>query len=114
QALSDAYNTAAGNWAAPEHSPGGAAVVIDVNSGAVLALASYPTFDPGVFNGGDTPIFQVGDYIAALRNSPASPFSNRATQEQYSPGSVFKLITIAAAVEEDMYPLDETFDCTME
>ncbi len=115
QALSDAYNAAANNWASPQHSPGGAAVVIDVNTGAILALASYPTFDPGIFNGNDTPIFQVGNYIADLHNSPASPFSNRATQEQYSPGSTFKIVTLAAAAEEgsDIFNPADLFDCTM-
>ncbi|MFN8448144.1 MAG: penicillin-binding transpeptidase domain-containing protein [Anaerolineae bacterium] len=114
QALSDAYNAASGNWASPEHSPGGAAVVIDVNTGAVLALASYPTFDPGIFNGNDTPIFQVGDYIARLRNDPRSPFTNRATQEQYFPGSTFKIVTLAATAEEGVFKPDQTFDCLME
>ena len=113
QALSDAYNAAAGNWASPEHSPGGGAVVIDVNTGAVLALASYPTFDPGIFNG-DTSIFQVGDYIARLRNDPRSPFTNRATQEQYFPGSTFKIVTLAATAEEGIFRPDQTFDCPME
>ena len=114
QALSDAYNAAANNWASPQHSPGGAAVVIDVNTGAILALASYPTFDPGIFNA-DTPIFQVGNYIADLHNSAASPFSNRATQEQYSPGSTFKIVTLAAAAEEgsDIFDPSSMFDCTM-
>lgn len=113
QALSDAYNAAAGNWASTEHSPGGAAVVIDVNTGAVLSLASYPTFDPGIFNS-DTSIFQVGDYIARLRNDPRSPFTNRATQEQYFPGSTFKIVTLAATAEEGVFEPDETFDCQME
>ncbi len=115
QALSDAYNAAANNWASPEHSPGGAAVVIDVNTGAILALASYPTFDPGIFNGDDTTIFQVGNYIADLHNSPASPFSNRATQEQYSPGSTFKIVTLAAAAEEgsDIFDPSTMFPCDM-
>ncbi len=113
QALADAYNAAANNWASAQHSPGGAAVVIDVHTGAILALASYPTFDPGIFNGNDTPIFQVGNYIAQLHNSPDSPFSNRATQEQYSPGSTFKIITLAAAAQENVFSADQMFDCTM-
>ncbi len=113
QALSDAYNAAANNWASPSHSPGGAAVVIDVHTGAVLALASYPTFDPGIFNT-DTPIFQVGQYITDLRNDPRSPFTNRATQEQYSPGSTFKIVTLSATAEEGVFKADQSFDCEME
>lgn len=113
QALSDAYNAASGNWAAPAHSPGGAAVVIDVNTGAILALASYPTFDPGIFNP-DTPIFEVGQYISSLLNASNSPFSNRATQEQYSPGSTFKIITLAATAQEGIFKPGDLFDCVME
>ena len=113
QALSDAYNAASGGWAAPEHSPGAGAVVIDVHTGAILALASYPTFDPGIFSP-DTPIFEVGNYIASLKNDPRSPFTNRATQEQYSPGSTFKLVTLAATAQEGIFKPDQLFDCEME
>ncbi len=113
QALSDAYNAASGNWAAPEHSPGGAAVVIDVNTGAILALASYPTFDPGIFNP-DTPIFEVGQYISSLLSAANSPFSNRATQEQYSPGSTFKIVTLAATAQEGIFKPGDMFECVME
>ncbi len=113
QALSDAYNAASGGWASPQHSPGAGAVVIDVHTGAILALASYPSFDPGIFNP-DTPIFQVGNYIAALKNDPRSPFTNRATQEQYSPGSTFKIVTLAATAQEGIWKPDQLFDCEME
>ena len=62
--------------------------MIDIHTGAILALASYPTFDPGIFNP-DTPIFEVGSYIAQLHSGENNAFTNRATQEQYSPGSTF-------------------------
>lgn len=114
QALSDAYNTAAGNWAGSDHSPGGGVVVMDVNSGAVLAMASYPTFDPGIFDLNNTPIFEVGNYIAALQSDTRRPFFNRVTQEQYAPGSVFKIVTLAATAEEGLFSPDELFDCSME
>jgi penicillin-binding protein 2 len=113
QALSDAYNAASGNWAGPEHSPGGAAVVIDVNTGAVLALASYPTFDPGIFNP-DTSMWEVGQYISSLLTDSRSPFTNRATQEQYSPGSTFKIVTLAATAQEGIFKPGDLFDCQME
>ena len=113
QALSDAYNTASGNWAAPNHSPGGGAVVIDIHSGAILALASYPTFDPGVFNP-DTPLFEAGQYIANLQTDPSAPFSNKAVQEQYSPGSTFKIVTLSATAQEGIFKPGEMFDCQME
>ncbi|MCK6579600.1 MAG: hypothetical protein L6Q98_16015 [Anaerolineae bacterium] len=113
QALSDAYNYAGGNWAAREHSPGGGLVAIDVNTGAILAFASYPSFDPGIFNP-DTPIFFVGDYISALRNDARNIFAARPSQEQYSPGSTFKIVTLAAAAEEQLMQPDALFDCGME
>ena len=113
QALSDAYNAASGNWANPAHSPGGGAVVIDIHSGALLALASYPTFDPGIFNP-DTSIFEAGKYVSSLLNDPTEPFKNKATQEQYSPGSTFKIITLAATAQEGIFKPDQIFDCTME
>lgn len=62
---------------------GGAAVVEDVNSGEVLALASYPTFDPSTF---------FEDYNFLL-NDETKPLFNRATNGTYSPGSTFKMVT---------------------
>ena len=113
QALSDAYNTASGNWGAPEHSPGGGVVVMDVNTGAILAMASYPTFDPGIFNE-DTPMFEVGNDIASLSTDPRRPFFNRTTQEQYAPGSTFKIVTLAATAQEGVFKPGEIFNCARE
>ena len=113
QALSDAYNEAAGNWASSEHSTGAGAIVLDVDSGAVLALASYPTFDPGIFHP-DTEMWLVGNYITSLNGDPRRPFINRVIQEQYPPGSVFKIVTLAAAAEERLFRPDQIFDCAME
>jgi penicillin-binding protein 2 len=113
QALSDAYNEAAGNWAAPEHSPGGAVIALDIDTGAVLALASYPTFDPGIFNP-DTPLFLVGNYIQSLRTDTRRPFINRVVQEQYPPGSTFKIVTLSAAVEERLFRPNDVFYCPRE
>ncbi len=67
----------------------GAAVVVDVNSGEILALASYPDFDPARFN---------ADYTA-LYNDPAKPMLNRAINGLYEPGSTFKMVTAAAAMQ---------------
>lgn len=111
QAFADAYNTAAPNWGG--RSPGGGAVVIDIDTGAILALASWPTFDPGIFVP-DTPIIQVGQYIASLGTDDRQPFFNRATQGQYAPGSTFKIITLAAAAAERLMRPDEIFTCNME
>lgn len=113
QALADAYNYAENNWANRAHSTGGGLVVLDVDTGAVLALASYPTFDPGIFNP-DTGVWLVGDYILQLGQDTRQPFLNRVTQQQYPPGSVYKIITTAAAAAEGVFGLDEIFYCGRE
>jgi penicillin-binding protein 2 len=111
RALFDAYSYAVPNWAS--RSPGAAAVVLDVNSGAVLALASYPTFDPGIFNP-DSYHPAIGDVIASLTADPRQPMFNRAVQGQYAPGSVFKIVTTAAAAAENLIGPDELFNCELE
>ncbi|MGQ9908949.1 MAG: penicillin-binding transpeptidase domain-containing protein [Candidatus Flexifilum sp.] len=113
QALADAYNYAENNWANRAHSTGGGLVVLDVDTGAVLALASYPTFDPGIFNP-DTGVWLVGDYILQLGRDPRQPFLNRVTQQQYPPGSTYKIITTAAAAAEGVFNPNETFYCGRE
>jgi penicillin-binding protein 2 len=110
QAMADAYNYAAPNWAG--RSGGGGAIVLEVDSGAVLAMVSYPSYDPGIFNP-DTPFFLVGDYILSLQSSPRRPFFNRVIQEQYPPGSTFKIITTAAALAENIVRPDENFYCDL-
>lgn len=111
QAIHDAYMFAEINWAS--RSPGAAAVIIDVNTGAILALASYPTFDPGLFSP-NTPFPFPGAYIAELLNDPNGAFFNRATQGQYSPGSVFKIVTTAAVAEENLMDPTEQFYCGLQ
>jgi penicillin-binding protein 2 len=72
---------------------GGAAVVLNPNNGQVLAMASYPSFDPNEFVGG----ISEANY-QALRNNPSDPLINRAIQSAVSPGSTFKIVTSAAAL----------------
>lgn len=110
QALADAYNYAEGNWANREHSTGGGVVVLDVHTGAVLALASYPMFDPGIFNP-DTPIFNVGEYTISLEQDVRQPYLNRVIQNSYAPGSTFKIVTTAAAADTGVQSPDEIFYC---
>ena len=69
---------------------GGAAVVIEVGTGEVLAMASYPTYDLETFN---------QDYEELVKDERL-PMFNRATQGVYAPGSTFKLCTSVAALEE--------------
>ncbi|RMF87431.1 MAG: penicillin-binding protein 2, partial [Nitrospirae bacterium] len=75
----------------------GAVVALDPRSGAVLALASHPTFDPNLFAAG-----LGGEQWRRLRRDPTVPLMDRAIQGQYPPGSVFKLVLAAAALEEDL------------
>ena len=69
---------------------GGAAAVIQVGTGEVLAMASYPTYDLETFN---------QDYDELVKDERL-PMFNRATQGGYAPGSTFKLCTSVAALEE--------------
>lgn len=73
----------------------GTIVAIDVNSGAILALASTPAFDPNVFARGIK-----GNEWNALINDRLRPLSNRATQGQFPPGSTFKIVMFIAGLEE--------------
>ncbi|HLN85265.1 MAG TPA: penicillin-binding protein 2 [Candidatus Limnocylindrales bacterium] len=73
----------------------GTIVAIDVHSGAILALASTPAFDPNVFARGIK-----GDEWNALLNDKLRPLSNRATQGQFPPGSTFKIVMAIAGLEE--------------
>lgn len=72
----------------------GAAVVIDVNSGDVLAMVSHPGFDPGEFERG-IPSATWQALTADVRN----PLVNKAVAGQYSPGSTFKMMVALAALE---------------
>jgi penicillin-binding protein 2 len=68
----------------------GAVVAVDVKTGEVLAMASYPTYDINTFN----------ENYSNLLNDAARPLYNRATSGSYSPGSTFKMLVAAAAMEE--------------
>lgn len=109
RALVSAFNYAENNWAAPGISPGAGAVVIDVKTGAILALASYPFFDPNIFNP-DSPIENRGVAVSEVYGDTRSPLRNRAVQEQYFPGSTFKIITLSATLSEKVMP-EPTFYC---
>ena len=77
----------------------GAVVVMNYKTGEVLALQSFPNFDPM-------------NITAQVRNDPQTPFLNRATQSLKAPGSTFKIVTAAAALEN--FPDAETraYQCT--
>ncbi len=86
----------------------GAIVVLDVHTGAVLALASGPGYDQNLFIGPT-----AGIDSAQVLSDPRNPLFNRATQGTYPLGSVFKIVTIAAAMEgAAMEPEETTFFCS--
>ena len=72
----------------------GACVVMNVNSGEVLAMASYPTYNPADFVGGIST-----ENWNKYMNDEAKPLVNKAIQNSYSPGSTFKMITAIAGLE---------------
>ncbi len=73
----------------------GAFIAINPASGEILALGSLPSFDPNRFSKGIDP-----EYWKNLTNDPGTPLLNRVFQSQYPPGSVFKIITAIAALED--------------
>jgi penicillin-binding protein 2 len=86
----------------------GAAVVVEVDTGRVLAMASSPGFDANIFEPNNP---NAGSLIAEL--VPGS-LLNRAAQGQYPLGSVFKIITMAAGMESGLVVPEQTFDCQYE
>ncbi|HYA13132.1 MAG TPA: penicillin-binding protein 2, partial [Syntrophales bacterium] len=84
----------------------GSVVVMNPRDGAVLALVSSPSFDPNLFNGGIS--FEDWDNLS---NNPSHPMGNRAISGQYPPGSTYKLIVAAAALEEGLITPETSFNC---
>ena len=76
------------------HAPAGSVIVQDPNSGAILALANWPKFNPN-----------------SATEVPTEARTNRAISDIYEPGSTFKLITLAAAFDQNLIRVDEVFDC---
>jgi cell division protein FtsI (penicillin-binding protein 3) len=76
------------------HAAGGTAIVIAPNDGAVLAMASLPTFDPNHY-----------------RDFPPPTWRNRNVQEIYEPGSTFKIVMASAGLEEGVVTPSQVLDC---
>ncbi len=84
----------------------GAAIVLDVNSGEILAMASALSYDPNKFSNALTKAYQ--DEIS---ERDQNAFANRALQGRYPPGSTFKIITAIAAMLSEKIEPDQEFDC---
>ncbi|HUR18151.1 MAG TPA: penicillin-binding protein 2 [Acidimicrobiales bacterium] len=76
----------------------GSVVALDPTNGAVLAMWSFPSFDPSPLAGHDQKAVQAA-YVA-LKADPAKPLLPRSYRERYAPGSTFKVVTAAAALEQ--------------
>jgi len=79
---------------AQTHAPAGTVIVQDPNSGAILALANWPKFNPN-----------AADTVTADKRQ------DRAISDIYEPGSTFKLVTLAAAFDQNLIRADEVFNC---
>ncbi|MHC5903574.1 penicillin-binding transpeptidase domain-containing protein [Streptomyces sp. S6] len=79
----------------------GAAAAIDPTTGKVLALVSTPSYDPSKF-AGNTDADTEGWVAVQKKNDPDDPMLNRALRETYPPGSTFKVVTAAAALENNV------------
>ena len=87
-------------------SDGGAAVVMDIKNGQILALASYPTYDPNAFELGLT----VAEAENLYSEEAGVPALSRALQGLFAPASTFKSVSIVAAANAG-YDLNATYDC---
>src|SRR5690606_8962985 len=84
----------------------GAAVVLDSQTGEVLAMVSSPTYDPNAFDRG----ISSREWESLLRN-PLAPLSNKAVSGQYAPGSTFKMVVALAALAHNSVSPSKTFFC---
>lgn len=85
----------------------GAAVVVDVTNGEIIALASYPTFRPNVFVGG----ISQDDWDELSSEDAEYPLMNRAVAGQYVAASTIKPLTTFAALDNGVATKDSTYDC---
>ena len=87
-------------------SDSGAAIVMDVRTGQILALASYPTYDPNSWEKGLT-VQQASDLFSEKKSVPAL---NRAIQGLFAPASTFKVVSVVAAADAG-YDINANYDC---
>jgi penicillin-binding protein 2 len=83
-----------------------AAVVMDVNTGGIIALASVPGYDPNAFNTGLT-----RKQWRNITRDPLAPLTNKAVSGQYAPGSTFKMVVAMAALEHGVIKPEQKVFC---
>ena len=98
---------ASGGFGKAYDAKAGACVVMNVNTGEVLAMASYPTYNPADFVGGIS-----NENWAKYRDDEAKPLVDKAIQNSYSPGSTFKMITAIAGLESGVINLNTRINDT--
>lgn len=94
-------------------SPGASAIVMNVNNGEILALASFPNYDANAFNA--YPVIGrdiASDIQADIAADERTPMLNRVTQGGYQPGSIFKVIDAAAVLDTGVYTVDTALFCS--
>lgn len=109
--LTQAYAQNAEGWG--RVSKGASAIVMDVKTGAILAMVTYPTYDGNAF----TPYPIMGreaaqDIIAKTSTDPRLPLLNRSTQGRYPSGSVMKIATSLAVAESGVYTTNQRYSCS--
>lgn len=92
-------------------SNGGAAVVMDVHTGEILAMASYPDFDENALTP-ISPLLNASELAAKLLTDPRNPTLDRVSLGSYPLGSVFKIVTMAAAANSGQFNMNSLYTCT--
>ena len=100
---------------------GATGIVMDVRNGAVLGMASFPTYDLNNYSGiYDSKLQETlagleegsDEYLSALGAAQNKQWRNKCVNDTYEPGSTFKPVTLAAALEEGLVNANTTFNCT--
>jgi penicillin-binding protein 2 len=108
--VASAYAKASDSWG--RSSKGASVVVMDIHTGAILAMVSYPTFDDNAF----LPFPPMGktaanQAVADFQSDRRRPQLNRPTQGLYPLGSVMKTVSTAAVADSGVYTLDQKYTC---